>query len=133
MASENSRFSKCHHVPQNMVTFCLPVKQQEVCEGQSAETPTHFKNAVSQRKRGNPAPKEEANHIASEHYHGGTGRILNTVACSCNTDKLVTSFYLYFPTSNIHVILNFVRVWSGYSVTQEGHAIFWTFGLFGQQ
>ena len=43
----------------------------------------------------------------------------------------LTSHYLYFSKPNIHGMLNFVKLWSGSGVTQEGHAIFCTFGLLG--
>ena len=42
----------------------------------------------------------------------------------------LTLSYLYFPHPKIDEMLKLVRVWYGSGVTQEGHAIFWTYGLF---
>ena len=46
--------------------------------------------------------------------------------CKQLLDHHLTSYYLYFPNPNIHEMLNFVRVWSGSGITQEGQALFWT-------
>ena len=43
----------------------------------------------------------------------------------------LTPYYLYFPHPKIDEMLKLVRVWYGSGVTQEGHAIFWTYGWFG--
>ena len=128
-------------------TFSLPVKQQRIWKCQAAETPTCL-SFIKVKMQSSKEIEVVTNLIATPLYHGRTDLIpiltfsktacciqlhswSSNMKCKQLMDKHLTSYYLYFQNLKIHEMLNFVRVGSG--VTKEVHAIFWTFGSFGQR